>query len=422
MPSGSTAQVARPARSVAVSDDRRSQRSATVNTAIAKLGPALLTNGVNRTPASAAAMQMTATEDDRRDRPSPPGDQRRRSQDAEHRDGQRRPDPGCHAGQDWQREGCKAACSDQVVDGIRDRPVSEPAGEPGKPRRGGRLCRRPAHPHDRHAPTVTRHPAPVASLQAESGVILRTGARHNPAQRMTPGRNAGPTTPAGPAGERGIMTTKIRRIVRQLSLPLTVLAAALFAAGVIYGWLQYLDRSPVLEKHIPGTSAWWQQLRRFGRDSGRLWLLAPLGKPAARRAARMVPGALRGQSGFARALVALPPAGLFFYCFWRAGIQVTGGLDPNSTVNAWGGPTYLGAMACHYLDCCVLMTASAWLLDRILLPDPASARANSNAPAGSAPVSATPRPLPTEVTAGADVTPAATINRPAPGDRTQAPR
>ena len=236
------------------------------------------------------------------------------------------------------------------------------------------------------------------------------------------------------------MTTKIRRIVRQLSLPLTVLAAALFAAGVIYGWLQYLDRSPVLEKHIPGTSAWWQQLamavlacaafgyarwrhlRRFGRDSGRLWLLAPLGKPAARRAARMVPGALRGQSGFARALVALPPAGLFFYCFWRAGLQVTGGLDPNSTVNAWGGPTYLGAMACHYLDCCVLMTASAWLLDRILLPDPASARANSNAPAGSAPVSATPRPLPTEVTAGADVTPAATINRPAPGDRTQAPR
>src|ERR1039457_5493481 len=62
MPSGSTAQVARPARSVAVSDDRRSQRSATVNTAIAKLGPALLTNGVNRTPTSVAAMQMTATE------------------------------------------------------------------------------------------------------------------------------------------------------------------------------------------------------------------------------------------------------------------------------------------------------------------------------------------------------------------------
>jgi hypothetical protein len=105
----------------------------------------------------------------------------------------------------------------------------------------------------------------------------------------------------------------------------------------------------------------------------------------------MVPGALRGHPGFAHTLVALPPAGLFLYCFWRAGIQITAGLDPNSTVNAWGGPTYLGAMACHYLDCCVLMAAAAWLLDRILLPDPANATANSNAPAGSTPVSATPK-------------------------------
>lgn len=193
----------------------------------------------------------------------------------------------------------------------------------------------------------------------------------------------------------------------ELSLSLTVLVAALFAAGMISGWFQYLHRSPVLEKHVPGTSAWWQQLavavlacvllgyarwrhlRRSGHGSGRLWLLAPLGKPAARRAARMVSGSLRGQSGFARPLVALLAAGLFFYCFWRAGLQVTGGLDPNFTVNAWGGPTYLGAMGCHYLDCCVLMAAAAWLLD-ILLSDPASATANSNAPAGSTPVSTAP--------------------------------
>jgi hypothetical protein len=200
------------------------------------------------------------------------------------------------------------------------------------------------------------------------------------------------------------MTTKIRRIVPQL--PLAVLVVALFAAGVISGWFQYLGRSPFPEKHVPGTSAWWQQLavavlacaafsyarlrhsRRSGRDSDRLWLLAPLGKPAARRAVRTVAGALCGQSGFARALVALPPAGLFFYCFWRAGLQVTGGLDPNSTVNAWGGPTYLGAMACHYLDCWALMAAAAWLLDRILLPDPASATGSSIARAGSEAVSA----------------------------------
>jgi hypothetical protein len=39
------------------------------------------------------------------------------------------------------------------------------------------------------------------------------------------------------------------------------------------------------------------------------------------------------------------------------------------TVGAWGGPTYLGAMACHYLDCFLLVAAAAWALDRILLPD-----------------------------------------------------
>jgi hypothetical protein len=188
------------------------------------------------------------------------------------------------------------------------------------------------------------------------------------------------------------MATKIRRIVRQLSLPLAVLAAALFAAGVISGWFQYLDRSPVREKYVPGTSAWWQQFAvavlacaafgyarrrhrcRFGRDSGGLWLFSPLGKSAARRIAQAVLGALRGPSGFGRALLALPPAVLFSYCFWRLGLQVTGGLDPNATVNAWGGPTYLGAMACHYLDGLLLMAAAAWLLDRLLPPDPATAR------------------------------------------------
>ncbi len=75
-----------------------------------------------------------------------------------------------------------------------------------------------------------------------------------------------------------------------------------------------------------------------------------------------------------RILLALLPAALFLYGFYRAGMQVTGGLDPNFTVNAWGGPSYPGAMACHYLDLFALMAAAAWLLDKILLPDPAGSR------------------------------------------------
>jgi hypothetical protein len=186
------------------------------------------------------------------------------------------------------------------------------------------------------------------------------------------------------------MTIKFRRAVRQLSVPLVVLAVAFFALGVIAGLFSYLSRSPVPERFVPGSSAWlqhlalalaacaalgyarWRHQRRFGPRSGRLWLLAPLGKPAARRVARTL-GALRSPSGLGRALLVLPPAALFLYFFARDGEQVLGGLDPNFTVNAWGGPSYLGAMACHYLDGFVLMAVAAWLLDRILLPDRASA-------------------------------------------------
>jgi hypothetical protein len=42
------------------------------------------------------------------------------------------------------------------------------------------------------------------------------------------------------------------------------------------------------------------------------------------------------------------------------------GLDPNFTVNAWGGPGYACAMACHYLDLFLLAAGAAWLMDRIL--------------------------------------------------------
>ncbi len=69
-----------------------------------------------------------------------------------------------------------------------------------------------------------------------------------------------------------------------------------------------------------------------------------------------------------RSAAALPLLTVIAYSFWRAGKQVTGGLDPNFTVNAWGGPTYLGAMACHYLDVALIIAVSAWLLSKIMLP------------------------------------------------------
>jgi hypothetical protein len=168
----------------------------------------------------------------------------------------------------------------------------------------------------------------------------------------------------------------------QISPRLTALAAGLAAVGIGSGLDKYLNRSPIVETHVPGTSAWTQQIivavvacalygvarwrhdRRFGRGGRRLLLLAPLGRSAAAR----LTAAARQPSW--RSVAALPPLALIGYCCWRIGEQITGGLDPNFTVNAWGGPTYLGAMACHYLDCALIIGVSAWLLDLILPRSP----------------------------------------------------
>ena len=104
----------------------------------------------------------------------------------------------------------------------------------------------------------------------------------------------------------------------------------------------------------------WRHRRRFGRGGGRLLLLAPVGRDAA---ARLLAAARRASW---RTVAALPLLAVICYCCWRVGEQVTAGLDPNFTANAWGGPSYLGAMACHYLDIALIVGACGWLLDKTL--------------------------------------------------------
>jgi len=185
--------------------------------------------------------------------------------------------------------------------------------------------------------------------------------------------NNAPTFSAAPRG-----TAKPSR-ARRFSPLLCASAAGMFAIGVASGLAQYLNRSPVREVHVAGTSAWTQHLilaaagcavygyalwrrRRSGQRLGQPLLLAPLGGTAAARLLATL------RQGSWRTVAALPPLGLIAYDMWRAGEQVIAGLDPNFCVNAWGGPSYLGAMSCHYLDDAILTAASAWLLSKILLP------------------------------------------------------
>jgi hypothetical protein len=170
-------------------------------------------------------------------------------------------------------------------------------------------------------------------------------------------------------------------VPRSLSKRLLAVAELLFTGGVSIGWLSYEHRSATPVRHIPGSNAWWQHAAVaviaiavagviwLGRRSGRIGprvLVAPLSRSAAERISLLFRQGLRRPAGLGRALLASPLLLLFAYGFFRAGYQVTNGLDPNSTVNAWGGPTYLGAMACHYLDLFVIMAATGWLLDRLL--------------------------------------------------------
>ncbi len=75
----------------------------------------------------------------------------------------------------------------------------------------------------------------------------------------------------------------------------------------------------------------------------------------------------RGLRGLARApisaVLALALAAMA-YAPWRAGVQLLGGLDRNSTAQAWGGPSALGAGVADWLDAALLFYGAAWLVQR----------------------------------------------------------
>lgn len=175
-------------------------------------------------------------------------------------------------------------------------------------------------------------------------------------------------------------TAQIPTTNHQLSIPLVVLATGIFLAGVISGGATFLNRSPIRENHVPGTEAWWPHVllalitvailivvERRRTVPRSVLLLAPLRKAAAQRVWYTARSIARHPTAALRLLAAVPPAALLLYSPFRIGVQVLGGLDPNFTVNAWGGPSYLGAMACHYLDGALLAAAVTWLLGQLLL-------------------------------------------------------
>src|SRR6266542_3627481 len=94
------------------------------------------------------------------------------------------------------------------------------------------------------------------------------------------------------------------------------------------------------------------------------WPLSWSGLDRFKRTMPPIPAA--SPTRIARALLAGVLSILLMFNFLRAGMQIIGGLDPNFTVNAWGGPGYVGALLAHYLDAAYLFYVEALLLNLAL--------------------------------------------------------
>ena len=167
---------------------------------------------------------------------------------------------------------------------------------------------------------------------------------------------------------------------------------ALFLTGIAEGAGEYARRSPAIAKHIAGSNAITVhvalalaaaaavvgiQARRARRPAqpGRSPWAAPFSANALKRLGRTIRFAA-GPSlpNLARVIATVAVVLALAFEPFRMGAQVTGGLDPNATVNAWGGPTYVGALLAHWLDCLAGFYAAAFLLSRLALPAAAGSR------------------------------------------------
>ena len=172
-----------------------------------------------------------------------------------------------------------------------------------------------------------------------------------------------------------------RTRVSRLTVPVLIAA---FLIGLANGAVAYSRRSATPEPHAAGTNAITVHLvlailaaatviaiqvwrsRHPGQRGPSPWT-APFSGNAVARVSRTIrlPGAAAVARLPAMALLIL----VLLYAPYRMGAQLIGGLDPNATVNAWGGPSYAGALLAHWLDCILGFYAAAFLLCRLLAAD-----------------------------------------------------
>lgn len=182
---------------------------------------------------------------------------------------------------------------------------------------------------------------------------------------------------------RNALSGKVRYQPARFSLGA---CAALFLTGMAYGAAEYASRPAVTGRHsasanaitvealialaaaavVISIQAW--RWRRPGLRGSSPWA-APFSAAALARLRRTLrPGPGVSAVSLARAAGTAVLILVLAYAPFRMGAQITSGLDPAATVNAWGGPTYTGALLAHWLDCLAGFYGAAFLLSRVLAP------------------------------------------------------
>ncbi|GAB3295982.1 hypothetical protein EK0264_14680 [Epidermidibacterium keratini] len=168
-----------------------------------------------------------------------------------------------------------------------------------------------------------------------------------------------------------------RPALNRPSWPLIAGALALVIAGAATGLGTLVDAPRPVPVTSPDDTAWPAHIALGAvllaflvlRVRFRGWraLLTPMSA----RAGRRLRAGLTERSP--RAVASLALAALLAYLAFRMGMQLTAGLDPAFTANAWGGPTYLGALLCHAIDAALISLIAVTAL-HLLLPAPAHPR------------------------------------------------
>lgn len=170
---------------------------------------------------------------------------------------------------------------------------------------------------------------------------------------------------------------------RTVSPPLTIIAVITVALGLVLGVLNQRGRGDQVADHRPQDNAIAPHL-----VIGALVLAAAVILTVVTRSLRWIWTPVSGRTGARiRATfgqVAESPTGVLrsaavvalavfvLYLLLRMGLQATAGLNPGFTVNAWGGPTRLGAFAAHGVDALACIGLACAVGHLVLRPAPST--------------------------------------------------